>query len=410
MRRGTNFPAVGGYNQSLVLDLIRRSDGGVSRVELAARTGLSAQTLTNITRRLIEDGLISETGKSTTGLGKPRTILQLDARSRFAVGVHLDPTVITHVLLDLAGTVIARSQTATPAGTHPDETLRRVTASVDAIIQTAGVPRDRIVGLGIAVPGPFDAERGTVFDPPRLETWHDVPLGESLAASTSFPTLVEKDVTAAIVAEGWTSSESDTGNELFFYYGTGTGGGLSLDGSIVRGASGNAGDIGHLIVDPDGPLCRCGKRGCMGDSVAPVALVEAAIAGGILTAPVDGVLDAEAVDALFTELLAAADSGSADAAAIMTEAGRRIARGILGIASILDLDSVVFGGPFWDRAATVLMEVIPAAFASDPALMLTHEVAFRTSLLKGDVAAVGAACLVLDRAFSPRPADMLIGA
>lgn len=410
MQRGTNLPAVGGYNQALILDLIRRSGDGISRVELAARTGLSAQTLSNVARRLMQDGLITEAGKSGTGPGKPRTILQLEPEARFAVGVHLDPTVITYVVLDLEGRVIAHSRTRTPSGIRPEETIRRLTASIVAIIETSGVSRERILGMGIAVPGPLDALHGRVFDPPHLEEWHNVPLGESLAESTGLPVLVEKDVTAAMVAECWTSPQADIGDALFFYYGTGVGAGLVLDGSVVRGASSNAGDIGHLIVDPDGPLCRCGKRGCLGDSVLPSALVATAIERGLIAAPAKGRLDPAAVDNDFTKLLTLADEGVDGAVEIVAQAARRVARGILGVASLLDLDTVLFGGPFWERSSRIFLDVVPEAIAADPALMLTHPIDFRASALGGDVAAIGAACLVLDRAFTPRAEDMLIDA
>jgi predicted NBD/HSP70 family sugar kinase len=114
------------------------------------------------------------------------------------------------------------------------------------------------------------------------------------------------------------------------------------------------------------------------------------------------------VDERFTELLQLADDGDRIALEIVSLAARRVARGILGVASILDLDTVVFGGPFWERSAATFLDVVPTAVSSDPALMLTHPIAFRGSRLGGDVAAIGAACLVLDRAFTPRPADILI--
>src|SRR3954468_8799970 len=89
MPRGTNLPALGGYNQTLILDLVRRSREGISRVELAEQTGLSAQTISNVSRRLLDDGLIREGGKQIAGPGKPRTILHLEPTARYAVGVHL---------------------------------------------------------------------------------------------------------------------------------------------------------------------------------------------------------------------------------------------------------------------------------------------------------------------------------
>ena len=261
MQRGTNLPAVGGYNQTLILDLIRRSGEGLSRVELAEGTGLSAQTISNVARRLLDDGLIREAGKQIAGPGKPRTTLQLEPDARYAVGVHLDPTVITYVLLDLEGHIVARSRTRTPRGASPTDTVRRLTESVEAILATSGVDRSRVLGIGVAAPGPINSERGTLIDPPLLTDWHNVPLRDSIYNSIGLPVLLEKDVTSAVVAERWMAREHERDNFLFFYYGTGIGAGVAIDGEVVRGSSNNAGDIGHVIVEPDGPLCRCGNRG-----------------------------------------------------------------------------------------------------------------------------------------------------
>ena len=423
MRRGSNLPAVGGYNQTLVIDLIRRSGDGVSRVELAERSGLSAQTLSNVTRRLIDEGLVREAGKVGSGPGKPRTLLQLNAGARYAVGVHLDPAVITYVVLDLDGHVVARARGRTPRGIPPTETLQRLAASIRDIVSASGVDPARIIGVGIASPGPLDAEHGRVFDPPLLEEWHDVPLGDSLAASTGYPVLLEKDVTAAMIGENWIDVDDRLRNSMFCYYGTGVGAGLTLEGDIVRGATSNLGNIGHLIVDPGGPLCRCGKRGCLGDAITPGALIAEGIARGVLTVtdsepdpdPTDGAGPTDATDGAadavygaLDRLAAAAAAGDPAACDIIDATARRLARAVLAVVDLLDLDNVVFGGPVWERLGSVLIDRIATAVRADPASQTVHTVGFTGSRLGGDVAAIGAGCLVLDGAFTARPTSLLI--
>lgn len=124
IRRGTNLPRMGDFNESVVLDAIRRHTAGLSRVELAQATGLSAQTVSNITRRLLDQGVARESGKQSTGSGKPRTLLQIAPGARYAVGVHLDPAVITYVLLDLLGTVVAQRSERTRAAATPTRSWR----------------------------------------------------------------------------------------------------------------------------------------------------------------------------------------------------------------------------------------------------------------------------------------------
>ncbi len=273
MRTGSNLPAVGEYNQTLVLDLIRRSPEGLSRVELSARTGLSAQTLSNVTRRLADDGLIIEAGKVISGPGKPRTLLKLEPRSRFAVGVHLDPVVDTIVLVDMAGEVIAHDEIPALRDAAPGDLVAAVATAVDAIVVRAEVSRDLVLGVGVAAPGPFDARGGRLLDPPLLPQWHNVNVREDLGAATGLPVIVEKDVTAAMVGEMWFDRSDALSDAMFLYYGAGVGMGLAVAGAPVRGRTGNAGGIAHVVVDAEGPLCACGSRGCLGVSIEPRVLI-----------------------------------------------------------------------------------------------------------------------------------------
>jgi predicted NBD/HSP70 family sugar kinase len=405
MQRGSNQNSAGGYNRTLVLDLVRRAVEGVSRVELAAETGLSAQTISNVTRRLVEDGLIRETGKQSTGPGKPRVTLRLVADARFAVGIHLDPSFITYVILDLGGTVIARSRTGTPAGARPAETIERLAAAVDELIVSSGLDRQRILGVGIAAPGPINAQLGILLDPPLLSAWHNVPLRESLSRAMGLAVLLEKDATSAAVAERWMAREHERDDFLFFYYGTGVGSGLVLDGDVMRGSSSNAGDIAHIRVEENGVQCRCGSRGCLGDATAPAYLVAEAVAVGLIPAEPSA---EEPVHAAFTRLTDLARSGDRDAAAILQPVARRFARALVTLLNILDVNRVTFGGPFWERLPATFLDSVAALTREDPALIGVHPVDFAGSALGDDVAAIGAACLVLDNTFSPRPATLLI--
>lgn len=407
MRRGAKQVSVGSYNQSLILELIRRSRDGLSRVELAQGSGLSQQTVTNVARRLLDGGLIRESGKQISGPGKPRVTLTLEADAGFAVGLHLDPTFISSVVVDMEGRVVARSRTRTPSGAHPLDTLERLRESVEAMILASGVERERFLGIGLAVPGPISVETGTVIAPPLLTDWHDVPLRDSLSKATGLPVLLEKDVTAGVVAERWFAREHERDNFLFFYYGTGIGAGVTIDGEVLRGSSGNAGDIGHIIVDPDGLVCRCGAQGCLGDSIIPPYVVALADRAGLMPEPVE-LADAVAVDRAFTRVAELDHEGNAAADEILAGVSLRVARGLLTLINILDLDLIVFGGPFWDRIGEGVLRRVPELIRTDRALVAQHPIEFRGSALGDDVAAIGAACLVLDDSFSPRSTALLI--
>lgn len=412
MRAGANLPAVGGYNQSVILDAIRRAEGGISRVEVAQRTGLSAQTASNVCRRLLDEGLIREAGTQTAGVGKPRTILELEPRGRFAVGVHLDPSVITVVLLDLAGSVLADRTIPTDAADAARRTIERIAVAVDEVLASADIPAERVMGAGIAAPGPVDVASGTVLNPPLLSHWQRVPIRDALAQRLALPVLLEKDVTAAAVAELWMRADAERGNMIFFYYGTGVGAGLVVQGEVIRGSSSNAGDIGSMIVGGGGAREDTAhgpehRRWRLGDAVMPRYLVGDAIDRGALAKP-PGVLGTGAVRDLFVRLARAAASAEPVPVALFAGVADDIAAGLVQLINALDVNHVVFGGPFWGPVSSLLLPKVAELVRNSPLLVSPHPIAFVESAVGDDVAAVGAACLVLDHALSPRPAGLLI--
>ncbi|GAB3574347.1 ROK family transcriptional regulator [Leifsonia lichenia] len=410
-RTGTNLPAVGEYNQTVVLDAIRRRPEGITRSELASLTGLSGMTVTKVCRRLLDAGLVDEHGTRMSGPGKPAAVVKLNPGGGFAVGVHIDPAAVTYVLVDLSGAIRDHSRTGTPTAGDASAVISEMAEAIEALIAGSAVDRSRILGIGIASPGPINVEDGVVLNPPMMPNWHRVALRRSLSEATGLPVLLEKDATAAVVAELWFAEPGSSRDFAFMYYGTGLGTGLSVSGEVVRGISSNAGDAGHITVDPDGPICTCGRRGCVGYITVPRALVERAVLDGVLSADEAGDPDdMDDVDAAFTRLATLASTGNDDAEAILTDAARSLARAVVVIVNLLDIDEIIFGGPFWARISPTILAALPDAVRSDPALIPPHPLRFAQSAIPVDVAAVGAATLVLDNTFSPRPSALLLAA
>ncbi|GAA4590975.1 ROK family transcriptional regulator [Planotetraspora phitsanulokensis] len=402
---------MGEYNQTVVLDAIRRRPEGITRSELAALTALSGMTVTKVCRRLLDAGLVAEVGTRTSGPGKPAAVVTLNPGGGFAVGVHIDPAAVTYVLVDLSGRVVDHSRTGTPAAGDPSAVIAEMAGAIEALIVGSAVDRSRILGIGIASPGPVNVDAGVLLNPPMLPNWHRVALRRALAEATGLPVLLEKDTTAAVVAELWFAGPGSSRDFAFMYYGTGLGTGLSVAGEVVRGITSNAGDAGHVTVDPDGPVCVCGRRGCVGYVTVPRALVERAVLDGVLSAAEAGDLDDMVdVDAAFSRLAALAAAGDPGANAILTDTARCLARAIVVIVNLLDIDEVIFGGPFWGRISAAILRALPDAVRDDPALIPPHTIRFAQSAIPVDVAAVGAATLVLDNTFSPRPSALLLAA
>lgn len=405
MRRGTNLPRMGDFNQSVILDAIRRSSDGLSRVELVDLIGLSPQAVSNITRRLLAEELIVEAGKSGSGPGKPRTILRINPSGRYAIGVHLDPALMTVLLMDLMGVVLHRRVRETPQGTEPGEIIDAIAGEVSALLAESPVDPARVEGIGVAPPGPIDQPAGAVVDPPLLLGWHRVPLRDALAEATGMPVFVEKDVIAAAVAEIWGGGQESTQSFVFVYIGTGIGSGIVVDGEVMRGTSGNAGEIGHIVTDPNGPDCACGMRGCIAVTCDPQSMVMEAERLGVLSE--ERHRNGDVADGLL-QLCAAADQGDDLAIEILNRAAVRTARAVSVLANALDVDRVVFGGPFWEPLASRYLEVVPSSLLDFRAARSIHPVEVVSTGIGDDVAAVGAACLMLERTLGPRAERLML--
>jgi predicted NBD/HSP70 family sugar kinase len=397
--RGANLNRLGDFNESVVLHAIRRSTG-ISRVELGELTGLAAQTVTNICRRLLDQGLIVEGDKARAARGKPRVLLRVNGPARCAIGVHVDPAVTTITMMDLAGNTVATQRFRTPSPLDPDHVVHAVADAVNDMVSTQERGRELVVGVGVAVPGPVDLSRGEVVDPPHLPSWHHVPLRERLAAATGLPVVMDKDVIAAATAEKWAGTLSDAATSAIIYLGTGIGAGLVVDGRIVRGVSDNAGEMRHIVVDPDGPPCVCGQRGCVNVTITSEALMAQARRRRVFRgSPGTPTLD---------DLYDLAAAGRRPALEVVQDAAAGVARAVLVITNLLDVDRVILGGPYWPRIEPYVMECAPALLEASAAAHRIHPVELVGTRLGDRLASVGAASMVLDRAFSPHPARLVL--
>lgn len=404
MERGTNQPLLGDYNQSVILDVIRRSGDGISRAQLARRTGLTAQTITRIIRKLLAEGLLLEGAPVQPVMGRPSVLLTLDPSGGYAVGVHLDPTTMTYVLLDARGGLVSRATAPTP---EADAAIETVACAVEALIDGSGIGRDQIVGVGIAAPGPLDAASGVLVDPPNMPPWSGVPLRTALHARLGLPVLLDKDVIAAAVAEKWSRPDSP-GSFVFVYLGAGIGVGTVVGGEVVRGVSGNAGEMGHFGTGEAEPSCSAGHVGCVGFSCVPWAMVSEAKRAGILDGPDPGRTDAPGAEREFARLCSLAASGVTGAREILDRSARRVAKVATDLANLLDVDRVVLGGPLWPSLADRYLDIVPPLVREGMVTRGIHEVEVQGTVVGTDVGAVGGACLVLDAHFSPRRSALVL--
>jgi predicted NBD/HSP70 family sugar kinase len=277
---------------------------------------------------------------------------------------------------------------------------------VRSLLESTAVPPERIAGIGVASPGPVDAAHGRVVDAPGLPGWDVVELRKELELRFATPVSVEKDNIAAAAGEVWKAPGEDE-NLAFIYLGSGVSAGLVLDGSIVRGAGTNVGDIGHMSGDPDGPICQCGGRGCITDTALPAVLVGEATARGVL--PAVDLEDAGAVEKALAELGRLAEEQSDSVAAeIIERTARSFGRVCAQLANLLDLDAIVLGGPQWPALRPSFLRVLPSLVNRNYLGRTSHVVQVRGTSIGEHVGAAGAASLVMWETMFDPPKQLYI--
>ncbi|QPC93466.1 ROK family transcriptional regulator [Mesorhizobium sp. INR15] len=257
--RGTNQEFGRPYNRRIVLESIRLH-GPIARGDIASRVGLTVQTVSTIVRELEEHGYILSLREEPKGRGLPPATLRINPEGGYAVGVHITPLGINAALINLSGDVIESSYREAPNAT-PDHAFELIAAMVvDLTRLRAG---GRVLGVGMALPGPFGVESMSFVGPTTMTGWKDVALRERLAASTGLPAFFETDMAAAAMGERLYGLGAQYSEYYYLYFGVGLGGVMVHDGSVLRGAWGNAGEVGHIPVVPGGEPCPCGNSGCL---------------------------------------------------------------------------------------------------------------------------------------------------
>jgi len=259
MLQGTNQESGRPYNRRLVLEAIR-SHAPTTRGEIAERVGLTVQTVSTIVRELEEQGYVLSERKEPSGRGLPPTILRVKPDGNYAIGMHLTPLGIDATLVNLAGETIAVLHREAP-NLSPDDAFGLV-AELAAELRAVR-PDGRVLGIGLALPGPFGVDRMSFAGSTSISGWENIALRERLSQATGLPGFFENDAAAAALGERLYGIGADFSDFFYLFLSVGLGGVMVHDGMVLRGAWGNAGEIGHIPIVPGGEPCPCGNRGCL---------------------------------------------------------------------------------------------------------------------------------------------------
>jgi predicted NBD/HSP70 family sugar kinase len=312
-----------------------RDEGQISRAEIARRTGLSRSTVSSLVAELQAEGLVVERPEpgSAHGAqgGRPPILLSFDASAGAAVGIDFGHSHLRVAVSDLAGTILSERKQPLDTDHDAQQGLELAAAMVTEALADAGVQRTSVIGAGMGLPGPIEQVGGTVGSSAILPGWIGMTAASEMRRRLDFPVLVDNDANLGALAEAAFGAGQDAGDLIYLKVSSGIGAGLILNGRLYRGSAGLAGELGHVLVDPDGIVCRCGNRGCLETIAATGALVD--------------LLRRSHGEDLTTEaMLEAARRGDLGCRRVIHDAGRALGQVVATLLNVLNPELLVVGG------------------------------------------------------------------
>lgn len=330
-------------NKHAVIDLIRFSPGGISRVELARQLGLTRAAITAIVNDLQKSDLVREVKSPYSGGRKP-IVLEINPSLGYVVGVDMGATHVNLILADFSARQIQEMHMPLDINLGPQVCLNQVDSYLHSLLQSSGLGLAEIKAVGVGVPGPIVTEAGMVSGPPIMPGWDGFPIRDTLQARWNCPVSLNNDAELGALGE-WAYGAGRGERDLaYIKVGTGIGAGLLLDGQIYAGVTGSAGEIGHITLEENGPLCQCGNRGCLEALAGGRAIAQRAIEAvhhGQRTllsekSPVESITA--------QDVIAAARRGDLFAQHVVAEAGAHLGTAIASLVNLFNPGLVVIGG------------------------------------------------------------------
>jgi glucokinase-like ROK family protein len=379
-----------------------RRQGRISRSEISNITGWSKAKASQEIRSLVEKGYLVEVGEGVSQGGRKPRLLRINDQLGYIAGIDIGATSLDIALADVTGSILQRCSEPTDVKLSPDTVFGRCTELLFELIQAQGAKPDQILGIGVGVPGPVDFARGVLVAPPLMPEWENYPIRDFF--KKTFPSafvVVDNDVNIMALGEQRAGDGAGVDHFIFVKIGTGIGAGIISNGKIHRGSDGCAGDIGHICVDKEGPLCACGNKGCLeamaaGPAITSRALEAARIGRSPLLRQVQeasgGFIRPEDVNAACRE-------GDQAALDIIRESGQMIGDVLASLVNFFNPSHIFIGGGIANFGNHLLVAIRRAVLHRSLPLATTH-LSIKFSRVGSNAGVMGAISLALDYLFA----------
>lgn len=324
-------------NRARIVDAVQRH-GGLTQVELAGTTGLSPATVSNIVKELSSSGVL-HTSPSTRS-GRRAQHVTLARTLGLVAGVHFSTRHLRVALSDVAHTVVAEQHLPLAKDHRADNELNRVAALIADMLDSVEASMNEVLAVGIALPAPINLRTGMIARNGILRGWDAVPVAEVMERRLGRPVFVDNNANLGALAEARSGALRGKRNAIYLSIDDGIGSGLILNGQLYRGHNGSAGEFGHLTIDENGPLCRCGNRGCLETLVGGQALIDSQ--------------RGSRRGMKLHDIVVRATAGDSSCVRIIGDAGRKIGFAAANLSNIFDPERLVIGGEL-SRAGELLL-------------------------------------------------------
>jgi glucokinase-like ROK family protein len=378
-------------------------------VAISGETGLSLPTVMRITGKFIKEGLIRVIGKAESTGGKPSKLMAFHHQAWYAVGVDIGTTHIDTLIVDLSARVIHKSSTATKIKEKPQKVISRIISNIEKGIRESGITKDKILGIGLGVPGLLDSKTGTVLFSPDFK-WEEIQLVEPVKRRFNLPVSMENVTRTMALGEKWFGAGKEASDFICINLGYGIGAAIIIDNELYSGKGENAGEFGHITLQKDGPPCDCGNRGCLealSSANAMVSQVRSMINQGRKTG-ISSLVKKDLSNLEARMIFQAAEQGDELANKVIRQAIEYIGIGLAGLINFMDPELIIVGGGL-SLAGDILFHNLKIIIQNRIMGKSVNKVKIIPARLGLEAPAIGAATLIikkfLENAGEMSPAD-----
>lgn len=331
------------FNKHAVVDLIRFAGKGISRTDIAHELGLTRASVTIIINDLIENGILLETESRSTRSGRPPVVLEINPRSGLVAAIDMGATHLSVALGDFSARILDEKEQSFRIADGPEPCLEIADRALRAILEKNGVQIADLSAIGLSVPGPVIAETGMVMSPPIMPGWDRFPIRTRLEKLWKVPVTLNNDANFGALGEWVFGAGRGEKNLAFIKVGSGIGAGLILHQQIFGGTTGSAGEIGHLTIDENGPLCTCGNHGCL-EAFAGGRAIEIQAQKWVESGKRTLLSDSASKTISVRDVAEAARRGDLAAQEILNRSGTFIGIAVAGLINLINPSVVIIGG------------------------------------------------------------------